>query len=1030
MDGLVRVEIPEWRLRAGKPRVALVQCQLPLRDFAAEEGRVRISRDRDDYVASLYAALDVARKREASFCIFPEYAWPAMEASRLVRTARDMPDGSMIVAPFEHLSLNEYTAVLHDAGVSPHNIEDEIRDAKKSVEFVDRAIVNACLVILKVNDSVIVHPQRKLRPARLEEETYSGRWSFVSGSSVRIFCGHDGIAVAVLLCFDFISRDPHNDFEPLGDLATQGLTYIFVPECNPGALHPTYLESLTSVFRSVHPPQAVFFVNVAEQTPLPIKNPQLGFSSVVGQIGEVLAFDGERAILVEGFLQNKSVREISELKDAEPSLPHPAIRTLIIRTEPTLALFDLPRIGGNSSVNIRETRAATEVSLYRLVPDVGWRRVYRLAHFQLRSAQSGVPPGYLAQEWGLIGVEETQQEFVSAVQRTNDRPIWVTGAGGTGKTALVADTLHRFFAGYRVVWIDLGDLEYTDEALRERLLIAVGAAPVLAKNEASKQVEALQKILGAEPTILVLDSYDRWEVGLFPPWLPQLLSGWMPRIVITSRERSLERSGDARVGRDADPQIAVRKLTVDEAQVLIDAVSKQNVARHDVEVIAEVTDRSALACVWFGELLRYAPVEARQLIGRLDPAKPGLQSVYDAMLHGVTPEARMLVGVVCQLPAPVPRSDLEQIIGCSRGKLKESIGELKRRSLIMKREGGWQPRHPYVKLYWREPQGDEEFLVRRTAERSRIFAALLTWAADLLDRWGGELNFDGYDLLEDRWINIGYLLRRLTESNSPDDWRLFLSLWDRADTFLWTKARWRERLALGRNAEKFSRDLDDKRSLGKAWYESIAEVLFHRYGPSEQIIDYLDRAATVFDELGDLVHRARIEWYRSRVFAEGGDFERALDVARSAVAIAERSGDIRTIGLAHHGLGNVHRRRGNAGEALEEFERGRQYFEQAGDHEMLAVARRRLGSVRMREGELGLALLDLEASVDQLRSLRLLSEAAESAVIHAQILAKLGEIRDAARERDIAAAMLEPLGSSVRNEEIAEVTRLIELQRR
>jgi hypothetical protein len=93
---------------------------------------------------------------------------------------------------------------------------------------------------------------------------------------------------------------------------------------------------------------------------------------------------------------------------------------------------------------------------------------------------------------------------------------------------------------------------------------------------------------------------------------------------------------------------------------------------------------------------------------------------------------------------------------------------------------------------------------------------------------------------------------------------------------------------------------------------------------------------------------------------------------------------------------------------------------------MLAVAMRRLGSVRMDEGELGAALLDLESSIDQLRSLGLLGEAAESAVLHAQVLAKLGELSDAALERDIAAAVLDPIGSSVRNEEIAEVTRLIE----
>jgi tetratricopeptide (TPR) repeat protein len=187
----------------------------------------------------------------------------------------------------------------------------------------------------------------------------------------------------------------------------------------------------------------------------------------------------------------------------------------------------------------------------------------------------------------------------------------------------------------------------------------------------------------------------------------------------------------------------------------------------------------------------------------------------------------------------------------------------------------------------------------------------------------------------------------------------------------------------------------------------------------------LDEAAELFERTGDLVQRARVDWYRSRLFAHQGDLHSAIVAAQSAVIIADRSGDARTIGLAHHGLGNIHRRLRQTGSAIEEFEIGRRQFKKANDPEMLAVAMRRLGSVRMDEGELGQALLDLESSTDQLRSLGLLSEAAESAVLHAQVLAKLGEIRDAALERDIATVILEPLGSTVRNNEIAEVTRLI-----
>jgi tetratricopeptide (TPR) repeat protein len=430
--------------------------------------------------------------------------------------------------------------------------------------------------------------------------------------------------------------------------------------------------------------------------------------------------------------------------------------------------------------------------------------------------------------------------------------------------------------------------------------------------------------------------------------------------------------------------------------------------------------------VWFGELLRHAPDEAELLIERLKTADPGIQTVYDAMLDGVSGESRMLVGAVCQLPAPVAESDLRRIIGCKSGKLHESIRELEQRSLIMKREGGWQPRHPFVKQYWQQPAGDPGELAERVIERSQIRVRLLDWASKLLEENGGELNWDGYDVLESRWTNLGYLMRQLKDAESPDDRQLFLRLWDSADTFLWTKARWRERLALGRAAETISRDIGDKRALGKALYESIAEVLWHLYGPSDEVSGYLDEAADLFDDVGDIVHRARVEWYRSRILAQRGVLQAAMTAAVSALLIAEKSADMRTIGLAHHGVGNVYRRLRQPSEALEQFEIAHEYFVRAVDSEMVAVAKRRIGCVRMHEGDLGQALLDLQTSTDQLRGLGLPGEAAESAVFHAQALAMLGEYRDAARERDIAAAVLEPIGSSVRNEEIAETTRLID----
>lgn len=926
----------------------------------------------------------------------------------------------MFILPFEHLTLGEYEHLLHNAPIDPKLIQRETENALANADAPNRAIVNACIYVFKTKRGEIAVPQRKLRPAKLEEPPHCGRWTFLSGGKLRILEGN-GIRVASVICFDFIARDPATELEPLDVLAPKGLTYLFVPECNPTPLHATYTESCASLFRHKNAPQAVFFANVAAGTPLPLPNPQLGFSRVIGRIGKSVTADPERVAVLHGFLENSAARTIDDLQKLTPSLSNPDVRTVAIRPEPTMAIVEV------GTVNVRESRATATVKLHRFLgSDIGWRPIYRLEPFQKPQAKFGIPTAYV-EERELHGVHE-QRERLRELLRVSRLPIWVTGDPGFGKTALVAHTLREFGDRRRVVWVDLGDLQHEESALREALLLALGASKALTAAPA-EQIATLVKLLEEDPTVVVLDSYERWAGDRpFPNWIEQLV-GWN-RVVITSRFRPADRAGDpADPQRQADPHLPVRKLDLDEAYALVCDVAGAYVDREAVDVFANATERSPLACVWLGELFRHAPDEVSRLFSRLPRGTAAISVVYEAMLDGLSPLARKILGVVCQLPAPVADSDLTRICGVKSPKIHAAVSELERRSLIMPRNGGRQFRHPLVKQYWAHDPVNEEARAKRAAERAAIHDLLLAWAKQLLDDHGGDLNPIGFKIIEERWGNVGFLLRQIARAPDAADRRLFLHMWERVDTALWSKNRWRERVELGRSARDISHELRDCRRLGRALFDSIAEVEWNMTRDRERAEPLFKRARRLFRRVGDFASYALVEWYRSRMLAELRLFDAALEAVNNAVTAAHRSGDIRTLGLAHHGRGNVYRRMKRSDAAIAEFMIGRGYFGDVGDEEMMAVASRRIGGTLMQQGEHGQALLELEESIDGLRELELDLEAAESAVFHAEALLELGEIDDSEAELRTARELLSPLGSAVRNEEIDELEQKIAIVR-
>ena len=867
----------------------------------------------------------------------------------------------VFVLPFEHATLTDYVQLLRNFGVAEKEITAEIDDAIKhsAGTTTEHIIVNAAVVVFRTRKGVFSHAQRKLRPAQLEEAEYLGRWRFGGSTTTRVFVGDTAdkkrFSFATMICFDFIARDGRYDAGPLQAVLDRPPTYVFVPECNPAPLHSAYSKAATPLMTMGSQAPAFFFCNIAAGSEIAISDARFGFSRVVGPLGKIQPEHPLSAAVIPGISIDEESRSTDELKKSKAVIPDRLIHSLYLRPDMTLAV-----------------------------------------------------------DWNLIGVAEEHRRLLEFLDGTAP-VVWVTGAGGVGKTALVAKVLSALEKPQRVIWIDMGHVQLDPLAVLEQLLIALGATEALTQP-VGVQLDAVRRLAGVESTTIVLDSFDRWTEhaeDTLPDWIEKV-HGWNRRFVVTGRTVAR--------GSENAPHVPIAPLSLAEATALIKAVAQCEVPDSYATRLATATGKLPLGCVWAGELYRTSPKQAQDLATQLPADTENLTALFDATLRGLSQIERDVVGVICSLRAPVLERDLPDILG----EAAQHAGHaLIARNLVMRYEttsdapASLHYRHPFVRQFWLAANAADPYRIR-----------LIEWAERFLSKFGGDRNWRGLFEVEQRWPNISALMRQLTKSDDIDDRRRFIRLWRRADTFMWSARHWRERLEFGQVALEFSRQVNDKSSEGHALYESLAQTKWHMHERREVVEKHLDDASAIFAKLGDLPELARCEWYRARMLRAYEAYEESLTAAEAALRVAEsipvglERARNHCIGLAYHGIANALlslKRRPEAGEA---YSKALGLFESTGDREMVAVGARRVGCLLLEDGQIGEAIAHLETSIESLREMRIPLEEAETLNFHARALASLGERSEAEKEYRYAERVLATLGSDVRNKELEE-TRLL-----
>lgn len=104
----------------------------------------------------------------------------------------------------------------------------------------------------------------------------------------------------------------------------------------------------------------------------------------------------------------------------------------------------------------------------------------------------------------------------------------------------------------------------------------------------------------------------------------------------------------------------------------------------------------------------------------------------------------------------------------------------------------------------------------------------------------------------------------------------------------------------------------------------------HQLGESEAALEMLRTATRVFRSHNDTAGEARCLLYEGAIHFENDRVESAFRCFRSALALARRLGDRKTVAFLHVNLANCAIERGDRESALRDFARALEYFERAG----------------------------------------------------------------------------------------------------
>ncbi|MFI8998566.1 ATP-binding protein [Streptomyces sp. NPDC053542] len=330
---------------------------------------------------------------------------------------------------------------------------------------------------------------------------------------------------------------------------------------------------------------------------------------------------------------------------------------------------------------------------------------------------------------GLVGRDRALSEVAEVLRA--ERLVTVSGPGGVGKTALVAELAHRLLPGQwqAVGRVDLARLD-GPEQLPQRLARALGREGLPDRGTA----EALADALGGAPALLVVDTCE-YVADACAEILTGLVAACPGLRVLATSRTPMDTAGHYRL----------HPLPLEEAARLFEASGRQweladAPAPETVEYICSYLDGLPLAVhIAAGQLARHSPNEILTLVSRadtlLDLTIPGLparqRTLRDSLLstHQLCTPAEQLLWARCTVfPGPFGLRDALEVCADERlpsEGLVSAFAGLDRRALILPQEPHGTTYSTY-RMPWSTRAHGRQWL-NRLGEEREFLQRCLTW---------------------------------------------------------------------------------------------------------------------------------------------------------------------------------------------------------------------------------------------------------------------------------------------------------------
>lgn len=167
---------------------------------------------------------------------------------------------------------------------------------------------------------------------------------------------------------------------------------------------------------------------------------------------------------------------------------------------------------------------------------------------------------------------------------------------------------------------------------------------------------------------------------------------------------------------------------------------------------------------------------------------------------------------------------------------------------------------------------------------------------------------------------------------------------------------------------KLAEAIGDRKKVANV-YVSIASILYEEPGQEQKMLEYLDKARLIYEEIKSEQGLMLVYGNSAAVYLDLGQHEKALDFTEKTLALQEKLGDEHRAASTLFNRATIYGEQGRVREALADFDRVIQTFHEMGDQEGLADAYIGMGNLWVDQKRYAVAVPSCEKGLNIAREL-------------------------------------------------------------